>query len=111
MVKFFDGRSEESLNGWSSSWTKHVRCKASVYKFGGNHDVVPPEMPDLIIDHLYDDPTALKTCCIVSKSWVPRTRKQLFARVKFDSTGFRFKLWKKAFPDPSNSPSTQPLHS
>jgi len=62
-------------------------------------------MLDLIVDHLYDDPTALGACCVVSKSWIPRTRKHLFARVKFNTTEFRIELWKKAFPDPSNSPA------
>jgi len=66
---------------------------------------LPPEMLDLIIDHLHDDPTTLKTCCTVSKSWIPRTRNHLFARVTFDTTEFRIEMWKKAFPDPSNSPA------
>ena len=43
----------------------------------------PPEMVDLIIDHLHDQPATFKTCCVVSKSWVPRTRKQLFSHVEF----------------------------
>ena len=44
---------------------------------------LPPEILDLIIDHLHDEPATLKTCCVVSKSWVPRTRKHLFALVEF----------------------------
>ena len=43
----------------------------------------PPEIVDLIIDHLHDQPATFKTCCVVSKSWVPRTRKQLFSHVEF----------------------------
>ena len=39
---------------------------------------LPPEILDLIVGHLCDK-TALKTCCIVSKSWVPRNRAYLFA--------------------------------
>ena len=65
---------------------------------------LPPEMLDIIIDHLHDEPTTLKVCCVVSKSWVPRTRKHIFARVEFDSNS-RIDLWKKTFPDPSNSPA------
>ena len=75
--------------------------------FGWNHDVCtpPPEVLDLIVDHLHDEPTTLKTCCVVSKSWVPRTRKHLFARVEFDTSKSHIELWKRTFPDPSNSPA------
>jgi len=66
---------------------------------------LPPEILDLIIDNLHDEPTALKTCCIVSKSWVPRTRKHLFAHVKFYDGGSHIGLWRKAFPDPVDSPA------
>ena len=66
---------------------------------------LPPEILDLIIDHLYDDPTALKTCCIASKSWVPRARTQLFAEVEFCSKSTPIESWTTAFPDPSNSPA------
>ena len=65
---------------------------------------IPPEIPDLIIDHLDDEPTTLKACCVVSKSWVPRTRKHHFARVEFDAWKLHLNLWKKTFPGPSNSP-------
>jgi hypothetical protein len=66
---------------------------------------LPPEILDLIADHLRDERTTLKTCCLTSKSWIPRTRKHLFARVEFDALEFHIELWKKAFPDPSNSPA------
>jgi len=66
---------------------------------------LPPEILDLIIDHLPYDPTILKTCCVVSKSWVPRTRKHLFALVEFNASKSHIDLWKKSFPDPSNSPA------
>jgi len=66
---------------------------------------LPPEILDLIIDHLHDKPTTLKTCCVVSKSWVPRTRRHLFARVEFHAPQSPVELWKKTFPDPSNSPA------
>ena len=66
---------------------------------------LPPEVLDLIVDHLLDEPTALKGCCLVSKSWVPRTRKHLFANVEFHAEESHIKLWKDAFPDPSNSPA------
>ena len=66
---------------------------------------LPPEILDLIVDHLHDEQAALKACCIVSKSWILRARKQLFARVEFRTSGSHMEHWKKAFPDPSNSPA------
>ena len=64
----------------------------------------PSEIFDLIIDFLHDESDALKACCLVSKSWVHRTRKHLFARVKFSSKSL-FTLWQKTFPDLSKSPA------
>jgi len=66
---------------------------------------LPPEILDLIVDRLCDEPKTLKACCLVSKSWIPRTRKHLFARVEFRTLQRHVELWKKAFPDPSNSPA------
>ena len=66
---------------------------------------LPPEILDFIIDHLADEPAALKVCCIISKSWVLQTRKHLFAHVELDALRSHMDLWKKAFPDPSNSPA------
>ena len=66
---------------------------------------LPPEILDLITDHLRDEPTALKACCVISKSWIHRTRVHLFARVEFHAPKSHIELWKKAFPDPSNSPA------
>jgi hypothetical protein len=68
---------------------------------------LPPEILDLITDHLRDEPTTLEACCLVSKSWVPRTRRHLFAHVKFgpfqETTSLEW--WMTTFPDPSNSPA------
>jgi len=65
---------------------------------------LPPEILDLVIDHLHDEPTALKACCVVSKSWIPRTRKHLFAQVNFPNPNI-LQSWKETFPDPFNSPA------
>ncbi|KAF9780816.1 hypothetical protein BJ322DRAFT_1112217 [Thelephora terrestris] len=65
---------------------------------------IPLEIFDFIVDHLHDDPTALKSCCLVSKSWVPRARRYLFAQVEFTSHRCPIQSWINAFPDPSNSP-------
>ena len=67
---------------------------------------LPLDILELIVDHLRYEPATLKACCLASKSLIFRTRKYLFARIEFHalkSPGV--KLWKKAFPDPSNSPA------
>jgi hypothetical protein len=64
----------------------------------------PPEILDYTIDLLNDDPKTLRHCCLVTKSWVPRTRKHLFAHIKF-TTPRVLESWKKTFPDPSKSPA------
>ena len=65
---------------------------------------LPLEITDHIIDLLYNKPKALKECCLVSKSWLPRARKHIFANIQFRST-YDIGLWKKAFPDPTDSPA------
>ncbi|KAF9644805.1 hypothetical protein BDM02DRAFT_3066647, partial [Thelephora ganbajun] len=47
------------------------------------HVCLPPEILDYIVDFLHDTPETLKQCCLVSKSWVSRTRKSLFADIEF----------------------------
>ena len=44
---------------------------------------LPAEMLDHVVDHLHDARDALRNCCLVSKSWVPRARKHLFADIWF----------------------------
>jgi len=66
----------------------------------------PQEITDLIIDHLHNEPTTLRTCCLVSKSWIPRARKYLFVHIKFyPSMGRLVSRWRKTFPDPTDSPA------
>jgi hypothetical protein len=64
---------------------------------------LPVEILDHIVDHLHDTKAALKNCCLASKSWIPRTRKHLFAVVDF-STPKCLETWKETFPDPLTSP-------
>ena len=64
---------------------------------------LPPEILDQIVDFLHDEPETLKECCLVSISWIPRTRKHLFVDVEFDEDDFE--AWKRTFPDPSRSPA------
>jgi len=65
---------------------------------------LPREILDYTVDLLHDKQDALKQCCLVSKSWVPRTRKYLFARINFNHPD-DLEAWKGTFPDPANSPA------
>ena len=71
---------------------------------------LPPEIFDLIVEHLCEEQATLKVCSVVSKSWVPCARRHLFARVEFHRINSRFESWMKAFPDPSNSPAYHTRH-
>ena len=66
---------------------------------------LPQEILDLIIDHLYNEPATLQASCLVSKSWVQRARKHLFAHIVLDSPGWSVPRWREAFPDPTSSPA------
>ena len=65
---------------------------------------LPPEILDHIIDLLHDERETLKRCCLVCQSWVPRTRRILFAEIEIRSVNY-LKLWKGLFPDVANSPA------
>ena len=65
---------------------------------------LPPEIFDHIVDFLQGSEHALRACCLVSKSWIPRTRRHLFADLVFQ-TERHVRLWKRRFPDPSTSPA------
>lgn len=47
---------------------------------------IPAELCDQIIDCLRDDKTALRTCGITCRSWLPRARHHLFSRAAIDWT-------------------------
>ena len=68
-----------------------------------SNPTLPAELLDHITDHL-DTRRALGDCCLVSKLWIPRTRKHLFASIEF-RTAVDLESWKKKFPDPSTSPA------
>jgi len=65
---------------------------------------IPPELLDLIVDLLYDTGDALRECCLVSKSWIPRTRKHIFVDIGF-YTLESLRSWEETFPNPSTSPA------
>ena len=58
---------------------------------------LPPELLDHIVDFLHDNQTALRNCCLVSKSWIPRARKYLFAAIEFHREE-TLKSWRETFP-------------
>ena len=64
---------------------------------------LPPEILDEIVDFLQDEPETLMQCCLVSKSWVPRTRKHIFAQIWVKAKDHR--KWTSIFPDPEDSPT------
>ena len=65
---------------------------------------LPPELLDHVVDFLQDAADTLESCCLVSKSWIPRTRKHLFEFVEF-YTKEDVESWKTTFQDPSTSPA------
>ena len=64
---------------------------------------LPAEILDHVVDHLHDTPDALRNCCLVCKSWIPRARMHLFADIRFHTVE-DLESWKVTFPDPSTSP-------
>ena len=40
-----------------------------------------PEILNLIVNQLHYEPTTLRSCCLVSKPWVPRARCHLSADI------------------------------
>ena len=84
--------------------SKRVRCLLPGATAMSENAYLPPEILDLIADLMHDDPDALKKCCLVSKSWIPRTRRHLFAEITF-YTARDMKSWKRVFPGPSISPA------
>jgi hypothetical protein len=65
---------------------------------------LPSEIFGLILDHLSHERTTLEACCLVSKSWVPWTRRHLFTHIHLRSRK-SVESWMEIFPDPSNSPA------
>jgi hypothetical protein len=88
-----------------------VRADATTSETSMPNPYLPPEILDHIVDHLHDTENALRNCCFVSKSWIPRTRKHLFANIGFH-TAKRLQSWKETFRDPGTSPAryTKTLH-
>ena len=65
---------------------------------------LPPELLDHVFDFLHDSSNTLESCCLVSKSWIPCTRKYLIADIEFQPID-DLETWKAVFSDPSTSPA------
>ena len=64
---------------------------------------LPQEIIDEILDHLATDFRSLRSCALVSKSWVPSCRQPLFHTVVL--TKVAMKGWLQSFPLPEESPA------
>ena len=67
---------------------------------------IPQDIIDEILDHLGTDSEGLKSlrsCSLVSKSWVSSCRRHLFHTISFTSAGPA--KWVKMFPVPEKSPA------
>ena len=71
---------------------------------------VPQEIIDEILGHIttssyyyYAAVTSLRSCSLVSKSWVPTCQRHLFRTISF--TSWNIGKWLKAFPVPEESPA------
>jgi hypothetical protein len=65
---------------------------------------LPAELLDHVVDHLHDTEDALRNCCLVSKSWIRRTRRHLFASIEFPTASY-LRSWKNTFPYSPTSPA------
>lgn len=48
-------------------------------------NLTPPEIVDQILDHLHADRTALETCALVCKDWLPTSRFHIFRSLRLHS--------------------------
>ena len=47
-----------------------------------SNPILPEELLDYIVDLLHDRVVVLRSCCLVPKSWIPRTQRHLFTKIK-----------------------------
>src|ERR1700753_246461 len=66
---------------------KRLSKTAEAFSFSPTATIMSgPRLPAELLDHIADllrDRETLESCCLVSKSWIPRARKHLFACVAF----------------------------
>ena len=63
---------------------------------------IPQEIIDEILDHLAADLTSLRSCALVSKSWLPSCRRHLFHTTFFNSETAK---WFETLQEPEDSPA------
>jgi len=61
--------------------------------------LLPPEIMDMVIDHLFNDKPALSSCALVCQDWLPSTRYHLFHTLRVQEI------------IPSNQPRYAALHN
>ena len=64
---------------------------------------IPPEIVNEILGHLDTDWKSLRSCSLVSKSWVPSCRRHIFHTTVIGLEGTA--RWLKRFPVPEESPA------
>jgi len=64
---------------------------------------VPQELVDEVLDHLANDIATLRSCSLVTKSWIYPSRRHLFNSVFF--TASEITKWNSSFPNPEDSPA------
>lgn len=92
-LKPSDSNSDHLRNPSTTSETAEMSCS------------LPQEILDHIIDHLHDQPEALKACSLVSKAWIYRTRRYIFNHIEFSSRSRHVSHWQETFPDLATSPA------
>ena len=104
-VRFSQDRISESVREMGGAPSKSRRSQLERLAEATMSDpYLPAETLDHVVDLLHNTRDALRNCSLVSKSWIPRTRKHLFSIIKFP-TEASLQSWKKTFPDPSSSPA------
>src|ERR1700761_3490794 len=64
---------------------------------------LPPEVIDLIIDHLHNDPLTLEACSLVSRNWLSSSRHHLFGSVYIRVTHRRIHCLGEILDSPHNT--------
>ena len=83
--------------------TSETKRSASMNTVTGTALRLPTEIVEEILGYLTGNSASLRSCALVSKSWVPLCQRLLFHTILFTST--RIARWLKTFPVPEESPA------
>ena len=64
---------------------------------------VPQELVSEVLDHLVNDTATLRSCSLVTRSWIYPSRRHLFNTILF--TADEITKWNRSFPYPEDSPA------